>query len=529
MGEARSFHRPTITFRAYEPIKFSRQRNIKRKHIKQKASHEVFHSTQELSMGDNANMLLLEYSEEHPYMLSNFGMGSRLVNHYRRKDLQDHARPKLDIGETDILLPQDKSPFKDFGFVKPGEVVPTLYNEMYQAPVFRHKARSTDFVVIRSSTGMKGSHYYLRNIENLYVVGQELPLVEVPGPGSRKITTAAKSRMQMIAFRKLRKDRDQRITTSEVTEHFPGTEDVQTKTKLKEFLRYNKDIKEWELKPGETVPDSGKLRSLVRPEDVCLLESSQVGARQLQDAGYGQEEDPTEDAEGTEVKGKMSKEANENQSLDHQTAPWFATRNFLAANQGKAMLELTGKGDPTGGRREAFSFVKVSMKGGFRAEGESAADKMNAKQAKETGGHGYNVAAQRRKYEETIAEIWNRQMDSLSSTVDHSEMDHLEDDVGVAPEDVFEQAPTPRSEAPTPAAPRDDEQSMFSKMSTASQRGRILRITRQRKVRGGRIEKNIEIVKDPKVIKAYLKERHAIDAERKKYVPIMGPFSSHSY
>src|SRR3712207_8567308 len=39
----------------------------------------------DLSLSDNTPCVLLEYSEEHPTEMSNFGMGSRLINYYRRK------------------------------------------------------------------------------------------------------------------------------------------------------------------------------------------------------------------------------------------------------------------------------------------------------------------------------------------------------------------------------------------------------------------------------------------------------------
>lgn len=43
--------------------------------------------------------------------------------------------------------------------------------------------------------------------------------------------------------------------------------------------------------------------------------------------------------------------------------PWNLSSNFLAAKQGKIMLQLTGLGDPSGGRGEAFSYIKMPLKG----------------------------------------------------------------------------------------------------------------------------------------------------------------------
>ncbi|KAI9803832.1 MAG: hypothetical protein M1825_001712 [Sarcosagium campestre] len=509
--EARSFHRPAMSFLANAPVRFSRLKSAKKKVMKTKGPQEAFQTTKDLSLADNSSSLLLEYSEEYPTSLSNFGMGNRILNYYRRKDAEDPTRPKLEVGETTVLLPQDKSPFSAFGSVDAGEVVPTLHNGMYRSPVFKHEPNATDFLVVRNTTGVEGSSWYMRNLEHLYVVGQQFPMVDVPGPHSRKVTTASKNRLKMIAFRKIRKNRPRRIAIGEVTRHFPDSTDMQNRQKMKEFLQFSKEHKEWEMKAGEQVPEEEQLRNLVKPEDVCLLEAAQVGLRHLQDSGYGKDaEDSGED------------EGNEAQSLEQQLAPWNTTRNFLHATQGKAMLQLHGEGDPSG-RGEAFSFIKTSMKGGFKALGESVEDKLDAKKLKELGGHSYNVAKQQKAYEDSIRRIWEAQRKSLSSTLKDQQPDGGgggggggDDEVGDAPEDLFEDTPNPRSEVVTPAAAHGDElasqYSRFSKLSNMSQRGKILRIHRETR-KGKQIERTTVEVKDPRVIREYLKRRHLIEAE----------------
>jgi hypothetical protein len=77
-----------------------------------------------------------------------------------------------------------------------------------------------------------------------------------------------------------------------------------------------------------------------------------VGQRYLEDAGYGAAED---DGNGD---GDLKLE------LEQQLAPWIATKNFINAAQGKAMLKLYGPGDPTG-CGEGFSFLRISMKDVF--------------------------------------------------------------------------------------------------------------------------------------------------------------------
>ena len=479
---------------------FSKPAYVKKKHLKGKDTKAIFDQTKDLSLADNSSMLLLEYSEEFPAVLSNFGMGSRLINYYRRKTEEDTERPKFDVGETAILMPQDKSPLTMFGHIDPGEVTPTIHNGMYRAPVFKQATKPTDFLVIRNTTGVGGSKWYLRNVENLHVVGQEFPARDVPGPHSRRYTTAIKNRLKMIAYRRIKRNKPHRVDITELTQHTEET-DMQNRQKLKEFMVFSKEHKAWELKPGEPIPDEETVRNLMNPEEVCLLESMQVGNQSLQDAGYV-------------VQKNDDDEAKEGQSIEVQLAPWFTSKNFLNAAQGKAMLQLHGEGDPTG-RGEGFSFIKTSMKGGFKAVGESVEDKLDAQKLKELGGHSYNVARQQKAYEESIRRIWEAQKKSLSSTVEISD-DEMDEDDPETLVDSFGRAATPRSSSQFPAQlrRRDDETgSQFSKFSTTSQSGKVLRITRDKRDEDGNIYQEVETVEDPRVIREYLKRRHQKEAE----------------
>lgn len=519
--EARAFHRPLVDFTPDVEATFSPPAFVKRKHLKDKDPKAIFQTAKDLSLADNSSMMLLEYSEEYPTMLSNFGMGSRLTNYYRRKNKDDKARPKLDIGETTVLLPEDRGPFHPFGHVDPGETVPAVQNGMFRAPVFRQDAPHTDFLVIRSTTGADGARWCLRNIENLHVVGQQFPVTEVPGPHARKVTTVSKTRLKMIAYRKLRKNEDHRVSVAEITEHFPDSTDMQNRQKLKEFMQFNREHKEWEMRTGETIPDPEKIQSMIKPEDVCLLEASQVGLQHLQDAGYGKVENESDDEDGVPASGGgggVGGGNKEGQSLEQELAPWNTTKNFAGASQGKAMVLLHGEGDPTG-RGEAFSFIRTSMKGGFKALGESVEDKIDARKIKDSSGHSYNVQQQQKAYDDSIRRIWEAQKKSLSASEPPSYEDADEETTDAA-EDLFDgagagagrsglDAPLPSA---TPLRGDDDGASQVSKFSIASQRGKVLRITRD-VMKDGQVERLTEVVRDPRVIREYLRRRHAMEAE----------------
>ena len=509
--EARSFHRPSLKFNKFigHSIQFSKPGSRKRKAVKNMSTHEIFKETKDLSLSDqNSHATLFEYSEEHPTVLSNFGMGNRVINYYRRKNHDDPERPQPEdkVGDVTVLLPEDRSPFSNFGMVDPGETVRTIHNAMYRAPIFRHETKSTDFLVIRSSTGVGGTSWHLRNIDNLFVVGQQFPSVEIPGPHSRKVTNAAKNRMKMIAFRKIRHSPQQVLKIGEITAHISDSSDMQNRQKLKEFIHYDKLDKVWRMKSGEAVPDETAIRAMVKPEEVCVIDAMQVGARHLEDAGYAAQDD---DDEGDD--------ATEGRSLEQDLAPWKTTKAFLEASADKAMLQLHGEGDPSGCGL-AFSFIKTSMKGGYigALQGPSATSEAAiAAERKANGGHTYNVRKQQGLYNDAIRDIWEKQKENLSDPIERAENEMEREQ---ADEDErLGVAQTPHSVA-TPAPGFDESASQISHFSSGSRQGRVMRITRTFVNKFGDVEEISEIVKDVRVWREYQKRRHALDAEKMKYV-----------
>ncbi|KAJ4348134.1 uncharacterized protein N0V89_009506 [Didymosphaeria variabile] len=494
--ELRSFHRPTVAFKPGERAIISALKSVKRKNKRHLKPSEAFAVAEDLNIGDNADLLLAEYSEEYPTTLSNFGMGVKVFNYYRRRTAEDNNRPKPAIGETQILLPHDKSPFAMFGPIEPGEEWLTLQNAMYRAPIFQHNPEKTDFLVSRSQTGVHGSKYYMRNIDNLVVVGQEFPYTEVPGTHARKVTEASKKRLKMLAFRLYRRGqqnshRQPWVSNEMIKHHLPGTEIAQNRSRMREIMKYDKNVGTWQPVDGETIPDEPTLRTWIKPEDICLIDSMHAGDKQLQDAGI-----KTDDI-------KDDEDGDGNETLELKLAPWHTTKNFLNACTGKAMLTLHGEGDPTG-RNEGFSFIKTSMKGGFKDIGESTADKIDARNKKDNGGHSYNVQKQQQQYEDAIKRIWNKQKDSLRSAAIPSD-----EDLDV---DAMSQ-PNPargRSEAPTPYSGlrgEDETMSQFSRNSAGAERGKKLRIVRKFRNRHDEIEEKVQIITDPEVIKLYMKRK----------------------
>lgn len=188
------------------------------------------------------------------------------------------------------------------------------------------------------------------------------------------------------------------------------------------------------------------------------------------------------------------------------------------------MLKLYGEGDPSG-RGEAFSFLKTSMKGGFRAQGLSTnenVDKQRGKSEHATGGHTYNVARQQKSYDDSIRAIWDKQRAVLSSQIEPEDMD--DEGVDGQLDDLRSRHPraTPMSGVQTPGVGRrrDDETgTSFSKRSMTSQAQQFLKITRRiYNARDETWEMKEIIESDPAVIKLYKKRKEQLEANNFKYV-----------
>lgn len=503
--DARSFHRPKFSIRAGSLISFLKLKPRKRKKDKGKSPKEIFNRTTDLTSGDSGTIIGMEYAEEYPMIMSKFGMGSKLINYYRREKPDDNSRPKAPLGETHVLGVEDRSPFWNFGYVAKGDFVPTLYNNMIRAPIFQHEKKSTDFLLVKSQGGGMHQRYYLRNIDHLFGVGHTFPSVEVPAPHSRKVTNTSKNRLKMVVFRTMNKKGRARISVRDISHHFPDQNDMQNRQRLKEFMEYQRlgeDQGFWKIKNRDTVPSEESIRMMISPEDVSLLDSMQSGVQLLDDLSIffneeqekervkkekNQELDESKKKDNKDKDKKDKKEDNTEEGIDEQLMSWNLSRNFTLANQTKSMLQLNGEGDPTG-IGLGFSFLKTSQKSAFTPFYPPP---------KENVPKSNQAAYQQRIYDEEIARIWYSQRKSL--TVDPN------------------QANRSLKQVYAEYKPLNHEQYLKKKYdetnSDLNKNNKALRINRRFRDENGIVQRKVEVIKDPRVIKAYLKKKKQIEDE----------------
>ena len=106
-----------------------------------------FMRTPEDVSGKDGEILLMEYMEEFPPLLSLVGMCSKIKNYFKRKpgtDSNDEAT-KHRYGELTLA---HTSPF--LGQMCPGQTIQAFENNMFRAPIYEHKIPSSDFLIIRT-------------------------------------------------------------------------------------------------------------------------------------------------------------------------------------------------------------------------------------------------------------------------------------------------------------------------------------------------------------------------------------------
>lgn len=527
--ESRAFHRAKFQVRQGSLICFSKLKVRKKKKDRGKTPQEIFRRSADLTSADSGSIIAMEYSEEYPSILSNFGMGSKLINYYRKETEDDNSRPKAPVGETHVLGVEDRSPFWNFGHVAKGDFVPTLYNNMIRAPIFKHEPKSTDFLLIRSQGAGSHQRHFLRPINHLFAVGNIFPAVEVPAPHSRKVTNTSKNRLKMIVFRTMNRNGTARLSVKDISLHFPDQNDMQNRQRLKEFMEYQRqgdDQGFWKIRNGEAVPTEDEIKAMINPEDVALLDSMQHGQQVLDDIDtlYNddskkyelkkekkererEKEREKEDAENEEKekhkdgeRKRRDKEVDIDETIDEGLTPWSSSRSFMISNQTKAMLQLNGEGDPSG-IGLGFSLLRATQKHGFRPL---------IPPPKESVPKNTTASYQQRLYETEISRIWYAQRSSL--TVDNRG--------GHSLNDIYrEYEPIDHMDYLKSKIKKDKEDKIKAEGQQSAKQN-VLKITRLVRDENNIVQRRVEHVTDPRLIKAYIKRKKQIEGDKMSMVDV---------
>lgn len=308
-------------------------------------SQDAFKKPEDLSLKDDKRFGLFEFVEQHPLMMQNVGMASRIIQYHKGSTASSPS-----FGES---VEADRLPLMQ-GHLQPpiGQTVAILENNLYRAPIFEHKPKSTDFLLVRRHGKMT-----VRPMENVYTVGQAEPMVPVEHPKAANFKKYVRRRIKRELHRKHGLQRDN--IEQQLVFAFP-----------QESLRnLRKDI-------DEVVDDLGiikkadevTLSKLVTPDQVCQMEATLWALQRFRDFGTKHYLAPDKQVD-TAIDFVSRQEASmksPNPMAPRMTAiramlnraPWFLSAEHLEGG----MLSITGDGDPSNGRGDAINFTRLSNK-----------------------------------------------------------------------------------------------------------------------------------------------------------------------
>lgn len=266
---------------------------------KKKVVHTFIKKPDELTIEDGCDFCLVEFSEEYPLFVNNAGMVS-VIESFRREDKREElkvARPIDPFFNTTVLGNNDASPFP-IGDVKPGRSTLMISNNLFKAPMF---SQDIDVFIV----SLDGTQSTIRHVSNFLTIGQIFPLVEVFAPHSKALNHYCKNRLRLASCAVPNRV----VKMKDLDEMFPTFSEGSKRKWLKECAE------------KRTIPGARPDDILITPENACQYESMLVGERLLREG-----------------------------LMNLNLAPWNLSRNFI-----KGMIEVVGKGDPTG---EGFSFLK---------------------------------------------------------------------------------------------------------------------------------------------------------------------------
>lgn len=101
---------------------------------------------------------------------------------------------------------------------------------MYRAPIYQHKVPQTDFLVVRNRNCLS-----IRQVTTSFTVGQQVPIMEVPGPNSKRANNFARDFLQVYILRLFlqSKDEPKRIKMEEIRSAFPNHSESSVRKRLK--------------------------------------------------------------------------------------------------------------------------------------------------------------------------------------------------------------------------------------------------------------------------------------------------------
>ena len=102
---------------------------------------------------------------------------------------------------------------------------------MFIAPIYRQRSSPNDFLVIYD----QNCGYHIRNLQRMYLLGQQCPLIEVPIPQSKRVNLFQRDLLQIYIYRLFLQSHEQprRIRIDDIKRVFPRLAESSIRKRLK--------------------------------------------------------------------------------------------------------------------------------------------------------------------------------------------------------------------------------------------------------------------------------------------------------
>lgn len=369
-----------------------KEKKSRSKNVQYMNAYEIFKDRYKLSLVDG-KYALFEHIDEYPLFLDSFGMASKLKKFLYTQRLfnSNVANQTSKLSDTELKTYNSLGPYGSQIPLQPNQKLPligqidqnelkglsVIDNKMYRAPVFyekltnptvvENKANETkkkyyNFLITFKKSKEGKESFFLRELDNNYVVAQEEPKIEVYPPQSRQYNLFLKKKIQTYTY-KLYDEIGYKagINFKVFTSLFPNVTEQILKKNFREMkIEMDKNICYFTKIPNE---DN---QMLITPENICQYESCQFGIYKLREVGIKNLTNPDKISyavnkfiqQTPDVKQQFLAKVIEEELL---TTPWNITQNFLQAKQIKGMLAIKGIGDPSNGQG-GYSFLKMPVK-----------------------------------------------------------------------------------------------------------------------------------------------------------------------
>ncbi|CAF1216007.1 unnamed protein product [Rotaria sordida] len=320
INELRYFHRPLLDLPNYHQSWICIQlSNIK-------TFNKSIRTKSDLT-GAYGEILLFEYSEQYPALLNEIGMFSKIRTYLRPQYFKAHTTSyEVDYGE---LIYTHASPF--LWSIPRGLNIQTIENNMFIASIYRQKNLINDFLIIFN----RKNGFFIRNINIIYIIGQQCPLIEVPIPQSKRVNLFQRDLLQIYIYRLFLQNNEmpRRIRIDDIKRVFPRLAESSIRKRLKTSADFRRT-------DDFRLPTEDEIRDLIKPEFCCAYASMTAAEQRLKDAGF---------CDKYNIDFDDDEQSNYSSELNDEIlqAPWNTTRAYLGALKGKCLMQVFGIGTKT--------------------------------------------------------------------------------------------------------------------------------------------------------------------------------------